>query len=246
MATTTPNYGWTVPTSTDLVKDGATAIETLGDSVDATVKALNPETTLGDISYRSATANTNTRLGIGTSGQVLLVSGGVPAWGTAAAGGMTVIASGSLTGSQVNLTSIPATYKNLRLVVRNYIPASDGDVLALRLQNDSNTRYQTRATQTSPANNISFNGSSFIVNASQDDTVSQSSIVIDFEDYANTLTWKMARILGINNNQTTDTNFNLIFGAGVYNQTTAISEINLFNAAAGSFNGGTYILYGVS
>jgi len=34
MATTTPNYGWTVPTSSDLVKNGATAIETLGDSVD--------------------------------------------------------------------------------------------------------------------------------------------------------------------------------------------------------------------
>jgi len=30
MATTTPNFGWPVPTSTDLVKDGATAIEGLG------------------------------------------------------------------------------------------------------------------------------------------------------------------------------------------------------------------------
>lgn len=87
MATTTPNYGWSVPTSTDLVKDGATAIETLGDSVDATVKALNPETTLGDISYRSSTANTKTRLGIGTTGQILTVSGGVPAWASPAAGG---------------------------------------------------------------------------------------------------------------------------------------------------------------
>ena len=37
MATTTPNYGWTVPTSTDLVKDGATAIETLGDAIDASL-----------------------------------------------------------------------------------------------------------------------------------------------------------------------------------------------------------------
>ena len=37
MATTTPNYGWAVPTSSDLVKNGATAIETLGDSVDASV-----------------------------------------------------------------------------------------------------------------------------------------------------------------------------------------------------------------
>jgi len=40
MATTTPNYGWPVPTSTDLVKDGATAIEALGDAIDATVFAL--------------------------------------------------------------------------------------------------------------------------------------------------------------------------------------------------------------
>ena len=42
MATTTPNYGWPVPTSTDLVKDGATAIEALGDAIDATVFASSP------------------------------------------------------------------------------------------------------------------------------------------------------------------------------------------------------------
>jgi hypothetical protein len=40
MATTTPNYGWPVPTSTDFVKDGATAIEALGDAIDATVFGL--------------------------------------------------------------------------------------------------------------------------------------------------------------------------------------------------------------
>jgi hypothetical protein len=40
MATTTPNFGWTVPTSTDLVKNGATAIETLGDSVDASLAGM--------------------------------------------------------------------------------------------------------------------------------------------------------------------------------------------------------------
>jgi hypothetical protein len=40
MATTTPNFGWPVPTSTDLVKDGATAIESLGDSIDASLLDL--------------------------------------------------------------------------------------------------------------------------------------------------------------------------------------------------------------
>jgi hypothetical protein len=85
MATTT-NYGWTTPDNTDLVKDGALAIRTLGSSVDTTTKALNPSTTLGDIEYRSATANTNTRLAVGTTGQVLTVAGGVPSWATPASG----------------------------------------------------------------------------------------------------------------------------------------------------------------
>ncbi len=45
MATTTPNFGWPVPTSTDLVKDGATAIEALGDSIDASLLDLKGGTT---------------------------------------------------------------------------------------------------------------------------------------------------------------------------------------------------------
>jgi len=81
MATTT-NYSWETPDDTDLVKDGAAAIRTLGSSIDTTTKALNPSTTLGDIEYRSSTANTNTRLGIGSTGQVLTVSGGIPSWAT--------------------------------------------------------------------------------------------------------------------------------------------------------------------
>ena len=79
MANTT-NYNWETPDDTDLVKDGAAAIRTLGSSIDTTTKALNPSTTLGDIEYRSSTANTNTRLPIGTNGQILGVSAGVPAW----------------------------------------------------------------------------------------------------------------------------------------------------------------------
>jgi len=81
MANTT-NYNWETPDDTDLVKDGAAAIRTLGSSIDTTTKNLNPETTTGDIAYRSATANTNTRLGIGSSGQVLTVAAGVPSWAT--------------------------------------------------------------------------------------------------------------------------------------------------------------------
>lgn len=37
MPTTTPLNGWPVPVSTDLVKDGAVAIESLGDAIDTSV-----------------------------------------------------------------------------------------------------------------------------------------------------------------------------------------------------------------
>jgi hypothetical protein len=55
MATTTPNFGWSVPTSTDLVKDGATAIETLGDSIDASLVDLKGGTTGQVLAKASAT-----------------------------------------------------------------------------------------------------------------------------------------------------------------------------------------------
>ena len=112
MATTTPNFGWPVPTSTDLVKDGAVAIESLGDAVDASLLDLkggttnqvlaknsntdmdfkwvsdatgmtNPMTTTGDTIY-SSSGSTPARLGIGSSGQVLTVAAGVPSWATPA------------------------------------------------------------------------------------------------------------------------------------------------------------------
>jgi len=55
MATTTPNFGWSVPTSTDLVKDGATAIETLGDAIDASLLDLK-----GGTSGQVLSKNSNT------------------------------------------------------------------------------------------------------------------------------------------------------------------------------------------
>jgi hypothetical protein len=65
---------------TDLPADFDVALQ----GVDTRLKALQPGTTLGDLAYSSATANTNTRLPVGTNGQVLAVSGGVPTWTTTA------------------------------------------------------------------------------------------------------------------------------------------------------------------
>jgi hypothetical protein len=80
LANPTTNYGFVLPTSSDLVTDLPADFEVALQGVDTRLKALQPGTTLGDLAYSSATANTNTRLPIGTTGQVLAVSGGVPAW----------------------------------------------------------------------------------------------------------------------------------------------------------------------
>jgi len=54
-------------------------------------------TTTGDLIYASS-ANTPARLGIGSTGQVLTVSGGAPAWGTIPTGAMTKIGTYSFSG----------------------------------------------------------------------------------------------------------------------------------------------------
>jgi hypothetical protein len=56
MATTTPNFGWPVPTSGDLVKNGATAIEALGDAIDASLVDLEGGTT-GQVLAKASNAD---------------------------------------------------------------------------------------------------------------------------------------------------------------------------------------------
>jgi hypothetical protein len=110
MANTT-NYNWETPDDTDLVKDGAAAIRTLGSSIDTTTKNLNPQTTTGALAYRSATANVNTALTIGSTGQVLTVAGGVPTWAAPAGGGkvLQVVSAVYSTSTGITTTSYADT-----------------------------------------------------------------------------------------------------------------------------------------
>jgi len=55
MATTTTNFGWDIPQSTDLVKDGATAIATLGQDIDTALVDLKGGTTGQVLSKNSNT-----------------------------------------------------------------------------------------------------------------------------------------------------------------------------------------------
>ena len=250
MATTT-NYGWTTPDNTALVKDGASAIRTLGSSIDTTLKAqidaVIPDallTTTGDVIYASG-ANTPARLGIGTSGQVLQVSGGLPAWGTPASGGMTSIASGSLTGASVVLSSISGSYKSLRLQMFGVSTDAAASVY-LRANADTGSNYTyTTIIQ------IAFVGESsgsayFNLSGTALGTAStNNNFNIDLFNYANTSSMKSISFANSITANTTYTSGIHAFGSGTYRSTTAITSLTMF-PSSGNFDAGTYILYGVN
>ena len=79
-----------------------------------TTGMTNPMTTTGDMIY-SSSGSTPARLGIGTTGQVITVAGGIPSWATPAASGsaLTLINTTTLSGATTNVDSVfTSTYDN--------------------------------------------------------------------------------------------------------------------------------------
>jgi hypothetical protein len=76
--------GANVTSGTIAIVNGGTGANT----ATAAFNALNPMTTTGDMLYE-ASPTTAARLGIGTTGQILTVAGGIPSWATPAGGGVT-------------------------------------------------------------------------------------------------------------------------------------------------------------
>jgi hypothetical protein len=241
MATTT-NYGWDTPDDTDLVKDGAAAIRTLGSSVDTTTKALNPSTTLGDIEYRSATANTNTRLALGTAGQVLQVNSGAtaPEWGTAPSGGMTLLSTTTMSGTTTTVSSISGAYNKLLVIIQGISFTTGGTQIRIKYNNANNMGIT--GVDTNPSTDVTvltdFFRSQYLV-ASNTNNV----YVCEIENYANTTKYKATKIYGggaRDGGGETISNY-----AGYFRSNSAITEINISNSDNYSFNGGTILIYGV-
>jgi hypothetical protein len=190
------------------------------------------------------------RLAVGANGTVLTADSvettGLKWVAPAAAGGMTSIASGSLSGSAINLTSISQSYKNLQLVIRDFYPALNTYSLVLRLMNDSGAnqyvRLQGRSTN---ATWVVGSGDRWYIDdgiSGNLNSQSANSYIFDIPDYANTATMKNVNIKYGFLDQNSVYQNDVIFG--LYKATGAINEINILTSG-GNFGGGTYVLYGV-
>ena len=102
------------PTEPASPTDGMIWVDTDGAVTDAQYIAKNVITTTGDIIYASG-ANTPARLGIGSTGQVLKVNGGVPTWG--ADGGKVLQVVSANYGTEVTTTSSSFVDTGLSLAI---------------------------------------------------------------------------------------------------------------------------------
>lgn len=254
MATTT-NYGWTTPDDTALVKDGASAIRSLGSSIDTTLKAQIdaqiPDsllTTKGDIIAATAASTPSRLASSAVNGDVLQVDTSTATglkWAAPASGSMTLISTTTLTGAAINLTSIPTTYNDLRVIIRNYKPETDDRRIRMRMNNDSNARYSGGIAWGTTQNATPFSETELeSVTQNNDNVNAQGLSIIEVPDYANTTTWKMLSAWSLTNDATTSTSYSVSQRYYIYNQTAAITQLNFF-PNTGNFTSGTIYLYGV-
>ena len=188
-------------------------------------------------------ASSVTRLGVGTDDQVLSVVAGSVAWADAGGGGMDLLSTTTLSGSQVSLTSIPSTYKSLKLFIRSFEFSSFLKYPQIRFNNNSSEDYRA---YTDPfQNNVLFDQTSLQITqpANRSGNSGQSLAVVTIEDYANTSTWKMAETLSVTNSYS-GAEFSFAKWYGFWGNTSAINRIDIL-AQNVTWSGGTVLLYGV-
>ena len=296
---TTSNFGWTTPADTDLVKDGAAAIRTLGNGIDTSFVDLKGGTTgqilsknsntdldytwvtpnVGDItevqggtgiSVASGTgpvpvvtnsmattidakgdliigtgADTFARLAVGTNDYVLTAASGETTgvkWAAVAGGGYTLLDSGTLSGSSVAMSSISGSYRDLVVIVRDFLPDTSNAQLRGRYNNES-SNYYSWTTNNAPVA-ATFDNGFFDMTAGANSSTANGLIHFRIYDYANTDTWKSAEVTAVVLNASNAATWNGNRTFVVYNQTTAISRFDLL-LSTGNFTSGNYYLYGV-
>lgn len=231
MATTTPNFGWTVPTSSDLVKNGATAIETLGDAIDASLVDLKGGTT-GQVLSKA----TNTDMDF--------------TWATAASGGgMTLLSTTTLSGSSTTVSSISGSYNQLYIQINDAYASSNGSWY-FRVNGDSTANAYQQLWSEAASNNVYANATpqyyetrtNFQFPATVAGSDKNSAVEITFANYADTSARKMMSSALYTENAGGNQTFNP--NNGFWNNASAITSFT-FGTNGGTWTQGSIKIWGI-
>ena len=209
-----------------------------------TTGMTNPMTTTGDMVY-SSSGSTPARLGIGTTGQVLSVAGGIPSWATASSGGMTLLSTTTLSGANTTISSISQSYNKLLIYIYGSTSSAD---------------YQPRITPNNTGSICTVTGTTYnsslgaptVYRINQGDLIPEptflaantaNAITCQIDNYSSTTAFKSVLYYGggLRYNSDRET----FSTAGLIRTTTAISSLVIGTSGGGSFSAGTVLVYGV-
>ncbi len=254
---TTTNYGWTTPADTDLVKDGASAIRTLGTAIDTTVfnnaGAAIAKTIVdakGDIIAATA-ADTVARLAVGANDTVLTADSSTATglkWAAPSSGGLTLLSTTTLSSTSTTISGISGSYTNLMFFVYG-VNLSGSNEFRVKPNNSGSItdncglgRQDGFGTGIVGATNddIRLDYTSNTRDLGSGNTDNFFSFVIN--NYASASTYKTFHGNGGYNNSAG--NRCAFLEGGIFKSNTAISSL-VFTAGGATFNAGTVLVYGV-
>jgi hypothetical protein len=264
MSNPTSNFGWQMPTATDLVTDLPADFEVFGQAVDTSLADLkggttgqvlkkntnadmdfvwgaaggSPLTTKGDL-YGYSTADA--RVPVGTNG-FLLQADSTAATGLSYTGSRwATLASGSLSGTEVSIGSFSSAYQTLRLEIIGPQSATGGVHVTVRANSVSTSSYEGAAFNSNNTAVTNYSPKTGFYPMFENETVPTSSntysMYIEIDNYTQAIR-KFIRGMW---NQTD----NVWFGGHNFNNTTAITSLQIRLDGTATFNGGTYVLRGI-
>jgi hypothetical protein len=197
-------------------------------------------TTTGDIYYASG-ANTPARLGIGSSAQVLTVSGGIPSWATASSGGMTLLSTTTLSGASTTISVSSTGYIRLMIDITGVTNATGNGEFWIEPNSQVSLGFVVGIRNELNAETTSnFRGDALYLSGGyqllRTDAINRWTVIIDYPADA----YHPVQIYGGANTSVGNLEVNFT-GITINNAITALKFVN----NGGNFSTGTVKVYGV-